>query len=55
MPLDNSLVPTGRTEAVVCLSLEFDKVAPGKYRLRIEISEPDSAQAARLETDVEFR
>jgi len=43
-----------QTEAVIGLRLPLQPVPAGKYRLVIEMTEAGSAQAATLQTDLEF-
>jgi hypothetical protein len=52
--LKKVMSPVGDTEAAVVLSLSFQDVLPGKYRLIIETSEAASLKTATLQTDVEF-
>jgi VWFA-related protein len=54
LSLKKSVVPTGSGEAVVGLSLPFQRVMPGKYRLSIEVTEGNSVNASVVSTDVEF-
>jgi VWFA-related protein len=54
LSLKKSVAPTGIGEAVVGLSLPFQGIAPGKYRLLIEVMEGNSTNASVVSTDVEF-
>jgi VWFA-related protein len=54
IPVKQAMVPFGKSEAVVAMSLSFQNVPPGKYRLILETSEMSSAQYASLQTDLEF-
>jgi hypothetical protein len=58
IPLDTALSPDGKTEASVGLSLSFPGAEAGKYRLVVEVSQPDASDGAgnpvRLETDLEL-
>jgi VWFA-related protein len=54
LSLQKSIAPAGTGEAVVGLSLPFRGVAPGKYRLVIEIAQGNSVKANSVSTDVEF-
>jgi VWFA-related protein len=53
-PLQNAFSPAGKREAVVTLNLPFQKIAPGEYKLQIEISESGSAEIAILATDLQL-
>jgi VWFA-related protein len=53
-PLNKSMSPLGKAEAIVALNLPFKDVPPGKYRLIIEASEAASGETATLQTDLEF-
>lgn len=53
--LNQSCFPTGRAEVIVGLNLPFDKVVPGKYKLRIDAFESASGRSVALETDLQFR
>ena len=52
--LKKAMSPVGDAEAVVVLSLSFQDVPPGKYRLILETSETASSKTATLQTDLEF-
>jgi VWFA-related protein len=52
--LKKAMSAVGNAEAAVVLSLSFQDVPPGKYRLIIETSEADSLKTATLETDLEL-
>jgi len=54
MDITETLSPTGPAEAAVAVSLPFQNVPPGKYRLAIQATEPRSGQSATLQTDLEF-
>jgi len=55
MPLDQNLFLTGKTDAIIAINLNFEKVTPGKYRLLVETVDALSSQSVRLETDLRFR
>jgi VWFA-related protein len=52
--LKSALSAVGDMEAAVVLSLSFQDVQPGKYRLLIETSETASLKTVTLQTDLEF-
>ncbi len=52
--LKQAMVLSGKSEAVVAMSLSFQNVPAGKYRLILETREASSAQSAMLQTDLEF-
>ena len=52
--LKKTMSVVGDAEAAVVLSLSFQDVPPGKYRLIIETSEAASLKTATLQTDLEF-
>jgi VWFA-related protein len=52
--LNKSMSVAGRSEAVVSLSLPFQGVPPGKYRLVVEVTEAASSESATLQTDLEL-
>lgn len=52
--LKEAMSAAGDGEAAVALSLSFQEVPPGKYRLIIETAEAASLQTATLQTDLEF-
>jgi VWFA-related protein len=54
LSLKKSVAPTGTGEAAVGLSLPFQGMAPGQYRLVIEVMEGNSTKASVVSTDVEF-
>jgi VWFA-related protein len=54
LSLKKSIAPSGTGEAVVGLSLPFQGIVPGKYRLVIEIVEGNSMNASAVSTDLEF-
>ena len=54
IPLKAVISPAGKGEAIVALNLPFQRAAPGKYRLVIEITQAGSAEAATLQTDLEL-
>jgi len=52
--LKKTMFVVGDAEAAVALSLAFQDVLPGKYRLILEISEAASLKTATLQTALEF-
>jgi VWFA-related protein len=52
--LRNAVAPAGTGEAVVGLSLPFQGVPAGRYRLIIDLSDAASSQTAVLQTDLEY-
>jgi hypothetical protein len=52
--LKKAISPLGTGEAVVALTLSFQEVLPGKYRLIIETTDPAAAETATARTDLEF-
>jgi VWFA-related protein len=54
LALKKSISPAGTGEAVVGLSLPFQGIAPGKYRLVIEIVDSNSMNASAVGTDIQF-
>jgi hypothetical protein len=55
IPLDQYIVPAGRTEVIVAMNLPFEKVAPGKYKLVIEATDTASNQSVMVQTDLELK
>jgi VWFA-related protein len=54
IPLDENISRTGRTEALVGITLPFKQELPGKYALALEISELVSDQVLNFHTNIEF-
>jgi hypothetical protein len=52
--LEQNLSQSGDTEATIGLNLPFQGVAPGKYRLAIEVTEAASSRITMVQTDLEF-
>jgi VWFA-related protein len=52
--LKKTMSVVGDAEAAIMLSLSFQDVPPGKYRLIIETSEASSLKTATLQIDLEF-
>jgi VWFA-related protein len=55
IPLDQYIVPAGRTEVIVAMNLPFEKVAPGKYKLVIEAADTASNQSVMVQTDLQLK
>ncbi len=54
IPLEGRISQTGNSEATVAVDIPFRDVAPGKYKLLIEVSETGTSQSTTAQTDVEF-
>ncbi len=54
-PLDQNMFPTGATEAIVGMTLPFEKVVPQKYTLVIETVETASNRSVTVQTDLQFK
>jgi VWFA-related protein len=52
--LERNLSQTGNSEVTIALNLPFQGVAPGKYRLVVEITEAESSRSTSVQTDLEF-
>jgi VWFA-related protein len=52
--LHKMMVSMGNGEFAVSFSLRFLDVPPGRYSLRIEAAEPQSGEAATLQTDIDL-
>jgi hypothetical protein len=52
--LEGRISQASNSEATVGVELPFRDVAPGKYKLLIEISETANSQSTTAQTDVEF-
>ncbi len=53
-PLEGRISQAGNSEATVGVELHFRDVAPGKYKLLIEVSETGTSLSTTAQTDVEF-
>jgi VWFA-related protein len=54
IPLDENISKKGNSEATIGITLPFKGIAPGKYKLVVETSDPDSHQAVTVQTEFEF-
>jgi VWFA-related protein len=54
IPLKKAISPAGRGEAVVALNLPFQDVAPGKYKLHLEITDAEATESGLLQIDLQL-